>query len=125
VIFLHNNGTMTCKRSMDCTCPQCAAASAEFSVEDLKQFSSSIKYDDEAGDEQEGNGNSNATEAPPKPKPKPKPKPAPKPKPTAALAAPPPITEAGESSTQHLPGFAAGVDVAYAARNRRGVRVDR
>lgn len=86
---------MACKRSMDCTCAQCAAASAEFSVEDLKQFSSSIKYD-EAGDGQEGNDNSNATEAPPKPKPKPRPKPAPKPKPTAVPASSPPIPETGE-----------------------------
>ena len=74
----------------------CAAASAEFSVEDLKQFSSSIKYDDEAGDGQETNDNSNATGAPPKPKPKPKPKPAPKTKPAAVPPAAPPIPEAGE-----------------------------
>lgn len=74
----------------------CAAASAEFSVEDLKQFSSSIKYDQEAGNGQEGNDNFNAS-APPQ-KPQPKPKPAPKPKKALPPAPPSPrISEAGEA----------------------------
>lgn len=58
---------MDCKRSMDCTCPQCAAASAEFSVEDLKKFSSSIDY----GAAEEGAAElGGAFEPPPNPKPK-------------------------------------------------------
>lgn len=77
---------MACKRSMDCTCPQCAAASAEFSVEDLKQFSSAIDYGEE-GDDQSEPGPS---------KPKPKPKPAPKRKPNPLPAATIPIPEPGE-----------------------------
>lgn len=35
---------------MDCTCPECAAAAAAFSVEDLKQFSSTIDYGEEGAD---------------------------------------------------------------------------
>lgn len=33
-----------CKRSMDCKCPECLAASAAFSIDDLKAFSSTISY---------------------------------------------------------------------------------
>ncbi|CAM9795466.1 unnamed protein product [Ectocarpus sp. 6 AP-2014] len=72
---------MECKRSMDCTCPQCAAASAQFSVEDLKQFSSAIDYGEE-----EGNDSTSPSEPQPpiKPKPIPKRKPNPRTRPAAA-----------------------------------------
>lgn len=79
---------MACKRSMDCTCPQCAAASAEFSVEDLKQFSSAIDYGEE--------GEEGQSQPEPPIKPKPKPKPAPKRKPNPPPGAAVPIPEAGE-----------------------------
>lgn len=75
---------MACKRSMDCTCPQCAAASAEFSVEDLKQFSSAIDYGEEGEEGQ------------PEPEPPIKPKPVQKRKPNPRPAAAIPIPEAGE-----------------------------
>ncbi|CAN0417762.1 unnamed protein product, partial [Phaeothamnion confervicola] len=35
-----------CKRSADCTCADCVASSAAFSVDDLKKITSSIAYDD-------------------------------------------------------------------------------
>lgn len=41
---------MDCKRTLSCTCPQCAAASAAFTVDDLKKFSSKIDYNDESAE---------------------------------------------------------------------------
>lgn len=78
---------MLCKRSMDCTCPECAAASAAFSIEDLKQFSSTIDYGEGTDDL-----NQPESQAPIKPKPKAVPKRKPKPRP----AAPTPLPEVGE-----------------------------
>lgn len=70
----------------------CAAASAEFSVEDLKQFSSTIDYGADGG---EGDDAEPLPPPPPKPKPVPKRKAAPRaarkpiPKPVAAAHFPP------------------------------------
>ncbi len=95
---------MACKRSMDCTCPQCAAAAAEFSVEDLKQFSSSINYDGEEG-ESEGGATAQETSSSastsrrktvPAPAPSPAPAPAPAPKRPTPEPAALPTSEAGE-----------------------------
>lgn len=33
-----------CKRTMDCKCPECAAAAAAFSVDDLRAIKSNISY---------------------------------------------------------------------------------
>lgn len=33
-----------CKRNMDCKCPECLAASAAFSVDDLRSITSNIRY---------------------------------------------------------------------------------
>lgn len=49
---------------MDCTCPECAAASAAFTVDDLKQFSSTIDYS--AGEEAGVTEGSQADLVPPK-----------------------------------------------------------
>ncbi|CAM9903323.1 unnamed protein product [Scytosiphon promiscuus] len=70
---------MACKRSMDCTCAQCAAASAEFSVEDLKQFSSAIDYGEadstiDSGTPDVTNSDHNDSNRRPKPVPKRRPK---------------------------------------------------
>lgn len=98
----NNIDTMACKRSMDCTCPQCAAASAEFSSEDLKQFSSTIDYGAEATD------SSNQPEVPPS---RPLPKPAPKRRPKSRLAADIPLSEKGEldRSLTYYPGLLGSV----------------
>lgn len=100
-LFAFTLATMACKRSMDCTCPQCAAAAAEFSVEDLKQFSSSINYD--GGEEGEGNTPSEETSSAPttsrrKPAPAPAPAAAPIPAPKRPTPKPAalPIPEAGK-----------------------------
>lgn len=69
---------------MDCTCPECAAAAAAFSVEDLKQFSSTIDYGEE-----EANGENPPESLPTvKPLPKPFPKRKPRARPAAAASAP-------------------------------------
>ncbi|CAM9413692.1 unnamed protein product [Ectocarpus fasciculatus] len=98
---------MECKRSMDCTCPQCAAASAQFSVEDLKQFSSAIDYGEEVGND---STSPPEPQRPVKPKPIPKRKPNPRPRPTAAPIpkegdpAPPPAVPVTASQSGSVAG---------------------
>lgn len=36
--------TQACKRTMDCKCPECVAAAAAFSVDDLRAIKSNITY---------------------------------------------------------------------------------
>ena len=75
---------MACKRSMDCTCPECVAAAAAFSVEDLKQFSSTIDYGEEGAD----GANPPEPLSTVKPLAKPVPKRKPRARPAAAASAP-------------------------------------
>lgn len=70
---------MACRRSIDCTCAECAAANAAFSIDDLKQFSSKIDYGE---GEQNGDSNPPETEPPVQRPPKRAPKRRPKQRPT-------------------------------------------
>ncbi|CAM9401832.1 unnamed protein product, partial [Discosporangium mesarthrocarpum] len=88
-----------CKRSSDCTCPECAAASAAFSVDELKAFSSVTDYDAEATMDMRDDVPPSPVEKRPRPAPKRKPRVNPNPPPEAAAgpgelgagAHPPPV----------------------------------